>query len=372
MDLFDARRSHSVAPDTGLLWARARGGANAAPDRVADLLAHAPPPDSQYGAGASNAHADGQHRPAPYSPHTWQALLGGEARASQRDLSRPAHAAARARIYAELSLWRRAGMAACQGGGAALWLSPLPTPGVTGTAIPGAAMRAAVRLWLGSPPRSVAPAPRSRCGRDADAEGRLFLSACSEQTGLHARLHHHMVHLVAEALRSWPSWTDVAVEVVVARCRGALRPDLRAKHSASGVVVWGDASVTAPFADANAAGAAAEPLRAKAAEAREAVKAAKYAGALPATTHMLTPLVWEAFGRIGPATSRWLRDSLGGPDRSTVRATLLRRVSVALWRSHARSVSVGYSRCFGISVVGDNSVAGGPLGAVDFSGRVGE
>jgi len=147
---------------------------------------------------------------------------------------------------------------------------------------------------------------------------------------------------------------------------------LRAKHSAPGVVVWGDASVTAPFADTNAAEAAAAPLREKAAEARQAVKAAKYAGALPATTHMFTPLVWEAFRRIGAATSQWLRDSLEGPDQSGVRATLLRRVSVALWRSHSRSVSVGYIRCFGIPVVGDNSVAGRHLGAVEFSGRVGE
>ena len=133
----------------------------------------------------------------------------------------------------------------------------------------------------------------------------------------------------------------------------------------------GDASVSAPFTDATVAMAAVSPLRAAAAVAREALKASKYAGALPATTHTFTPLVWEAFGRIGPATSRWLRDSLGGPDRSGVRATLLRRVSVALWRSHARSVSVGYSRCFGIPVVGDDSVAGGPLGADQIAGRVG-
>ena len=134
----------------------------------------------------------------------------------------------------------------------------------------------------------------------------------------------------------------------------------------------GDASVSAPFTDATVAMAALAPLRAAAAVAREALKASKYDGALPATTHTFTPLVWEAFWRIGPVTSRWLRDSLVGPDRSDVRATLLRRISVALWRSHARAVSVGYSRCFGIPVVGENSVAGGPLGAVYVAGRVGD
>jgi len=116
-------------------------------------------------------------------------------------------------------------MAACQGGGAALWLLALPTPGVTGTFIPGAAMRTAVRLWLGAPPRSVPPAPLCRCGSGADADGRHFLSACGEQTSLHTRLHHHLVHLVAEALRASPSWTDVQVEAVLSRDLGALRPD---------------------------------------------------------------------------------------------------------------------------------------------------
>jgi len=105
-----------------MLWSRARGSPKAAPVAGADSLALPPSPDSKYGAGTTNAHADGQHSPPPYSSPTWQSLLGAEARASQRDLSRLAHAAARARMYAELSLWRRAGMAAFQGGGAALWL----------------------------------------------------------------------------------------------------------------------------------------------------------------------------------------------------------------------------------------------------------
>jgi len=253
-----------------------------------------PPPspsDWEYGACATNAHPDEKHSPAPYSPTTWQSLLEGEARASQRYLSRPAHAAARARIYAELSLWRRKGMAAFQGGGAALWLSALPTPRLAGTLIPGAAMRAAARLWLGAPPRSVPPAPLCRCGRGADADGRHFLSACGEQTSLHTRLHHHLVHLVAEALRALPSSTDVQVEEVVARGRGALRPDLRATNAASGVDVWADASVSAPFTDATVSMAAVAPLRAASAVAREALKASKYAGALPATTHTFMPLV---------------------------------------------------------------------------------
>jgi len=80
---------------------------------------------------------------------------------------------------------------------------------------------------------------------------------------------------VAEALRASPSWTNVRVEAVVASGRGALCPDLRATHAASGVVAWGDASVSAPFTDATVAMAAVAPLRAAAAVAREALKASE-------------------------------------------------------------------------------------------------
>ncbi|GAB0497286.1 hypothetical protein MMPV_008615 [Pyropia vietnamensis] len=328
LSLLAAHAAHCAAPPSGLLWSMARGGPNSAADEAADALAPPPPPlpHPEYGAGATTStSADGPHSPAPHSPPTWQSLLGGEAPAAQRDLSRPAHAAARARIYAELSGWRRAGMAACQGCGAARWLSALPTPGTAGTAIPGAGMRVAVRLWLGVPPRSVPPAPRCRCGRDADADGRHFLSACPEQSSGHVRLHHHIVHLVVEALRRTPSWGAVEAEAVVERGRGALRPDLRATHASSGAVVWADASVTAPFGPRTTAPTAASPLRAVAAEARERAKVAKYANALPGppASHTFTPLVWEAYGRIGPATAKWLRGAMRGPALSGVRSTLL-------------------------------------------------
>lgn len=360
------------------MWSLARGGPNAAADEAADPLAPPLPPPPhypEYSAGATDStSADRPHSPALYSPPTWQSLLGGEAPAAQRDLSRPAHAAARARIYAELSLWRRAGMAACQGGGAARWLSALPTLGTTGTTMHGAGMRAAARLWLGAPPRSVPPAPRCRCGRDADADGRHFLSACPEQSSGHARLHHHLVHLVAEALRRTPSWGGVEVEAVVDRGRGALRPDLRATHASSGAVVWADASVTAPFGPRTTAPTAASPLRAVAAETRERDKVAKYATSLPgpAASHTFTPLVWEAFGRIGPATAKWLRGAMRGPALAGVRSTLLTRVSVALWRSHSRAVSLGYSRCFGTGGEVPAGDVGGPLGPRDHFVRVGE
>ncbi|GAB0498770.1 hypothetical protein MMPV_010122 [Pyropia vietnamensis] len=225
-------------------------------------------------------------------------------------------------------------MAACQGCGAARWLSALPTPGDGrhGLPAPAAGGRTSV---VGGAPRSVPPAPRCRCGRDADADGRHFLSACPEQSSGHVRLHHHIVHLVVEALRRTPSWGAVEAEAVVERGRGALRPDLRATHASSGAVVWADASVTAPFGPRTTAPTAASPLRAVAAEARERAKVAKYANALPGppASHTFTPLVWEAYGRIGPATAKWLRGAmrgpaLSGPDRA--RMLLLERAVVAV------------------------------------------
>ena len=365
LELLDAQQAHAVAPASAGLWAPPPPDA-AAPPRDADALAlplpYPLPPTCD--AGATTATATGQHSPASHSPATWRALLGGEARATQRELSRAAHAAARARLYHELSLWRRAGMAACQGGGAALWLSALPTPGVEGTAIAGAPMRVAVRLWLGAPPRSVPPGGRCRCGRGADAEGRHFMSACLELAPLRARLHHHVVHLAVEALRAAPSWKDVVAEIALPASHGALRPDLRATHAASGVVVWADASITTPFYERAMPDAAVAPLRPVTAAAREAAKVAKYAPALVGrgTTHTFTPLVLESYGRIGPATRRWLRDALGGPLRAGARATLLRRVSVALWRSHSRAVAIGYSRCLGTAAVVEGEGEGGPLG----------
>jgi len=152
-------------------------------------------------------------------------------------------------------------MAACQGHRTALWLSALPAPGVGGGAIPGVAMRAAVRLWLGVAPRSTPPAPRCRCGADVDSDGRHFLSACPQQELWRARLHHQIIGLVAAALRHAPGWADVVVEAGLDDAHGALRPDLRAKHGTSGVVTWADVSVAWPFAARLVAPVADAPLR---------------------------------------------------------------------------------------------------------------
>ena len=64
-----------------------------------------------------------------------------------------------------------------------------------------------------------------------------------------------------------------------------------------------------------------------------------------ATPHDFTPLVWEAYGRVAPATDRWLTEAFRAPALEAVRAGLLRDVSVAIWQSHARGVADSYARC---------------------------
>ena len=308
-------------------------------------------------------------------PPTWETLLGEEAGGlrSQRDLSLPVHAAARARLFEGLSPEARVRLAACHGHGAAAWLSALPTPGVTGTAISGVAMHAAVRLWLGAPPRSTPPGARCRCGAAVGVDGRHFLGTCAVQRGRHMRLHNHLVQLVAAALRRSGVWGSVVVEVGLDGARATLRPDLRATRTSTGGVAWGDVSVTSPFPTALVSRVAVAPLRAVAAETREAYKVSKYAPALPASNppHSFTPLVWEVYGRVGPQTADWLRTALGVPGQSKARQSLLTAASVALWRSNARGVVDGYGACFGSSDP-PGLGAEGPIGSGVNSVRVGE
>jgi len=268
---------------------------------------------------------------------------------SQRDLSLPVHAAARARLFEGLSPEARVRLAACHGHGAAAWLSALPTPGVAGTAIHGAAMRTAVRLWLGAPPRSAPPPAWCSCRAAVTPDGCHFLGTCAVQRGRRQRLHNHIVHLLAAALRRTGAWGDVVVERGLDGARARLRPDLRATRLTTGVRTWGDVSVTWPSTDTFARRVEREPLRAVLAELRERDKVRKYASSLPAAPRpdAFTPLVWEVFGRMGPLTATWLREALGTPGGSLIRRAFLTAASVALWRSNARAVDEGYTSCFG-------------------------
>jgi len=277
--------------------------------------------------------------------------LSGATGASQRELSGPAQAARRARLYAELSGWARTGFAAVQGGRAALWLSALPADGDGLLSIPGGAMRAMTRLWLGAPARPYPPRPWCPCGAPADAAGRHFLAACPSQAPRRTALHHFLVRRVASALRRAPRWGPVEVEAALDGAGGALRPDLRATEAATGAVTWLDVSVAGPWGDVAARPVRLSPLRPAAAAIRAGAKSAKYAPALPASSpaHTFSPVVWEALGRLGPASDRWLKDALAGPQLAAVRRALLRDASVALWRSLAWGTAAGYASSFSAS-----------------------
>ncbi|GAB0498665.1 hypothetical protein MMPV_010011 [Pyropia vietnamensis] len=251
--------------------------------------------------------AYGQHGTGVGASTTWGELLRLERGVSQREFSLPAHAAARARLYEELTLHGRARLAACQGGGAGRWLAALPLPGPGGAAFSGDAMRVAVRLWLGVAPRSAPPGHRCRCGAEVDAEGRHFLGPCLALKRRATHLHTTIVKQVEGALGESAVWRDVVVEPeLYPGAPESLRPDLRATRG-------------------ELARVAAAPLAPLAAAKRERGKAAKYEAALPAATppSEFAPLVWETFGRVGPATAAFLRSALGGPGGTSARSALL-------------------------------------------------
>ena len=234
--MVDTHAAYTAAPETGLLWVALRAGAPPAPALPARCA----------GGASSHNPVSGLIRGASPSLPTSQQLLSGAVGASKRELSRPAHAARRARLFAALSGWARAGLAAVQGGRAALWLSAAPAAGGGRGSIRGPAMRVAVRLLLGAPAHSDPPWPRCACGAAADAGGPHFLGACRAQLARRTALHHDIVALVAVALRRAPSWGGVAVERLLDGSDGALRLDFRATAAATGAVTWCDVSVASP------------------------------------------------------------------------------------------------------------------------------
>ena len=341
--LVDAVASHAAARPSAGLWSPRRGAPAPPPLTPA---AGTSPVRGPARAPSNNA-ASGRLPGAQHAPLAWRQLLTADTAATQRDLSLSAHEARRARVFADLPGWGRTGMAAVQGGRAALWLTAVPSACGGRGSIPGSAMRVAVRLWLGARSRPDPPRPRCSCGAAGDAGSRHFLSFCPAQVARRTAVHHHIMSLVAAALRRAPRWGEVVVEAPLDGSGGARRPDLRATDATTAAVTWGDVSVAWPWPDAIAAQVRATPLRAVAAAAREARKRALYVPALPVTNppHAFTPLVWEALGRIGPATEKWLAAALAGPQLASVRAGLLLDVSVALWRSLAWAVARGYAAC---------------------------
>lgn len=156
---------------------------------------------------------------------------------------------ARPRLYEGTSFYGRDRLARCHCHVVGIWLSALPTAGLGGTAIPGAAMRVAVRVWLGVAPRPDPPPPRCGCGEDAHADGRHSHTFCHTSHSRRWELQKCILHLVGGALAQTAVWTGVELELQLDRkARASPLPDLRATRVATGVEVWGDVSVACPFA----------------------------------------------------------------------------------------------------------------------------
>lgn len=207
--------------------------------------------------GATPTLTSGPHCPPPTSypstlpspPGLDRTMLERDSQLSQRDLARVAYVVARPRLYEGMSFYSRARLAACQGHGVGIWLSALPTPGLGRTAIPGAAKRLAVRLWLGVAPRPDPPPPRCGCGEDAHADGRYFLTFCHKSHSRRWELQNRILHLVGGALEQTAVWMGVELELQLdPKARASMLPDIRATRVATGAEVWGDVSVACPFA----------------------------------------------------------------------------------------------------------------------------
>jgi len=101
------------------------------------------------------------------------------------------------------------------------------------------------------------------------------------------------------------------------------------------------------FTDKVVADVVSRPSVAMAAVGREARKVRKYAPHLPVADPpaVFNPLVWEVFGRVGPASANFLCTAVGGPGRSRALASLLTDASAIIWRYNARMLCEGFLRC---------------------------
>ena len=314
------------------------------PPSTDPLLSLPPPLDT------ANVPAAGLPRALGGVPGTWRALMAAPTRLTQRQLAVAAHVAAARGLWAPLSMSARARWAACCGHGSGLWLNRLPCGGPHGGAMTGSEMKAAVRLWFGVSPVPQASDRECRCGPLADQIGCHWLGGCSHSVPLRTFRHTAVLQRVATVLRADSRWTGVIAEppLPAGAQAPALRPDMRATRVSSGAPVWGDVSVVASTAAAHVSRTAGSPRVPGAARVREAEKVGQYTPHLPAgdPPHTCTPLVWEACGRVGPATGSFLSSALGEEKYREALAGLLADVSLILWRWNARMVLAGVANSF--------------------------
>jgi len=214
----------------------------------------------------------------------------------------------------------------------------------------GAEMVAAVRLWVGIAPVPQASARECRCGVLVDPLGSHWLGRCPRSVPLRTFRHTEVLQRVATVLRADPRWTGVVAEPPppTGEQSTALRPNLRATRVSSGAPLWGEVSVVAATAAIHVSRTKGSPRVPGAARVRQAEKVGEYTPYLHAgdPPHTFTPLVWEARGRVGPATASFLASALGEEKHREALTGVQADVSLRLWRWNARIVLAGVANSF--------------------------
>ena len=160
-----------------------------------------------------------------------------------------------------------------------------------------------------------ASARECRCGGLADPLGSHWLRGCPRSVPLRIFRHTEVLQRGVTMLRADPRWTGVVAEPPLPTgepSRGQ-RPDQRAPRVSSGAPLRGVVSVVSATAAIHASRTAGSPRVPGAARVRKAEKVGKYMPYFPAgyPPHTFAPLVWDASGRVGPATASFHASALG-------------------------------------------------------------
>lgn len=187
---------------------------------------------------------------------------------------------------------------------------------------------------------------RCKCGAAVDALGAHYFGTCPYRRADYTVRNTALVHLLVRALRRSAQWRDVSVEVAIATPDPGdegLRLDVRAVNAASTAAKRMEESVARPLGDTLLWWVVDAPANQVAAAGREVRKNRKDSDNHPDETPTLSfsPVVWETFDRLGPATAKFLAGALGGPNRSSSLAAFLTDASVILRRFNARLVIDG-------------------------------
>ena len=240
----------------------------------------------------------------------------------------------------------------------ALWVSAIPSQ--PRFRMSGAEVRLALRVFLGLPMPTIArqysvACPHYGCREvSVDGYGHHFLAACPGGARLRTSLHHSLVKVLQRTLstagyivaREPPlaeflaSPNTTSSSTPAAQEGSGLRPDLLVSSTTGLRDIYVDVSVICPLRSSLLERTSSST--AAAASVRRSSKIRKYDArvrqSVPSSSVGLAPsfapLVFESFGAMDAACSRWLR-SLFSPAQEVLLQDLRLHFSVLLWRFNA-------------------------------------